>query len=239
MVKAGEERIIETDYCSVGEISRKIERIPGFSVDVQEIMDMSNLALILGTELNTSGGYETIGMKRRQRTNPYQLFKFVTCPKDGLSNTFYFVKTALSGDVEVPVINLNRNDFAGVSLEFDVAEGGNVFIQKATATPVSEVQTITVDATGGTFTVTWNGQTTTALAFNISAVNFTNAMEALSNVGVGDVVVTGGPGNAGGTTPYTLTWNSALGNVSQPTTTATLLTGGAQTAVVATTTPGV
>ena len=102
----------------------------------------------------------------------------------------------------------------------------------------SEVQTVTVDATGGTFTLTWNGTTTTALAFDISAVDFTTAMDAITD-SVGDCVVTGGPGAAGGGTPYTLTWSAGKGNVPAPTTDPALLTGGAGTATVATTTAGV
>lgn len=102
----------------------------------------------------------------------------------------------------------------------------------------AEVQTITVDATGGTFTVTWGGATTTALAFNVSAASFTAAMDVITGK-VGRVVVTGGPGAAGGGTPYTLTWAVWLGNVAAPTTNAGSLTGGAGTATVATTTAGV
>lgn len=102
----------------------------------------------------------------------------------------------------------------------------------------AEVQTVTVDATGGTFTVTWNGATTSALAFDVSAATFTTAMDAVAD-GAGNVVVTGGPGAAGGGTPYTLTWSAGRGNVPAPTTDATSLTGGAGTAVVATTAAGV
>ena len=100
---------------------------------------------------------------------------------------------------------------------------------------VPEVQTITVDATGGTFTVTHAGSTTAGLAFNVSAAAFTTAMQGLA--GPGTCVVTGGPGSSGGSTPYTLTW--PIGAAVAPTTDATSLTGGAGTAVVATTTPGV
>lgn len=102
----------------------------------------------------------------------------------------------------------------------------------------AEVQTVTVDATGGTFTVTWNGATTNALAFNVSAAEFTAEMDAIAD-GVGNVVVTGGPGSAGGGAPYTLTWAASRGNVPAPTTNAGSLTGGAGTAVVATSTAGV
>ena len=102
----------------------------------------------------------------------------------------------------------------------------------------AEVQTVTVDATGGTFTVTWNGATTSALAFNVSAADFTTAMALVAD-GAGNVTVTGGPGAAGGGTPYTLTWAAGRGNVPAPTTDASSLTGGAGTAAVATTTAGV
>lgn len=103
----------------------------------------------------------------------------------------------------------------------------------------SEVQTITVDASGGTFTITYSGQTTSALAFNITANDMQTALVALSNVAPGDVTVTGGVGASGGGTPYTLTWNAALGNVAAPTTNVGSLTGGAGTAAVVTVTPGV
>ena len=134
VIKQGDERIITTDYCEVGEISRKVNKIPWFTVDVQEILEMDNLALILWVEVqhDTTVWSEAdyLSIKNTKQTNPYQLFKFVTCPKDGNSNTFYFVKCALASDVTMPVTNLQKNDFVGVSLEFDVADSGNMFIKK-------------------------------------------------------------------------------------------------------------
>lgn len=102
----------------------------------------------------------------------------------------------------------------------------------------AEVQTVTVDATGGTFTVTHSGNTSSALAFNVSAADFTAAMDSILPTG-GQCVVTGGPGAAGGGTPYTLTWSTDAGNVAAPTTNPASLTGGAGTATVATVTAGV
>jgi hypothetical protein len=105
----------------------------------------------------------------------------------------------------------------------------------------NEVQSITVDAAGGTFTITYSGQTTTAIAYNAAASAVQSALEALSNIGVGDVSVTGGPGSAGGATPYFIEFRKTLGqtNVAAVTTGVGSLTGGAATAAVATVTPGV
>lgn len=105
---------------------------------------------------------------------------------------------------------------------------------------VNEVQSITVDGGGGTFTVTFNGQTTGALAYNITAAALKTALEALSTVGSGNTLVTGGPGSPGGATPYVITFIGARGGTNQPimTTTPSLTGGGAHTATVATVTQG-
>lgn len=98
---------------------------------------------------------------------------------------------------------------------------------------------IAVDATGGTFTITWNATTTPALAFNVSAAGMKSALVAATALGVNDVQVTGGPGNAGATTPYILEFTGDYGgqDVTAVTTTPTL-TGGASTAAVTVPTQG-
>lgn len=129
-----DERIITTDYCGVWEISRKQDKIAWFWVDIQEILEMENFALILGETLATSGTapneVETIVMKRTKETKPYHLFKFVSCPKNGKYNVYYFVKTNLSSDFNVPLVNLQQNDASYPRLEFAVAESGNHIIRK-------------------------------------------------------------------------------------------------------------
>lgn len=104
----------------------------------------------------------------------------------------------------------------------------------------SEVQRITVDATGGTFTVTFDGATTAAISATATAAAVQTALELLATINAGDVTVTGGPGSAGGGTPYILTFGGRyLGiNVPAVTTAAGSLTGGAGTAAVTTTTAG-
>lgn len=61
--------------------------------------------------------------------------------------------------------------------------------------------------TSGTFTLTFNGQTTSALAFDIVAADLKTALEGISSTGV--VTVTGGPGN---TTAFTITFTGYLAN---------------------------
>ncbi len=99
----------------------------------------------------------------------------------------------------------------------------------------SEVQTITVDATGGTFTITFDGETTAAIPEASTAAAVQTALELLSNINAGDVTVTGAAGG-----PFILTFGGQyLGaNVPAVTTNAALLTGGTATAVVATTVAG-
>jgi len=53
--------------------------------------------------------------------------------------------------------------------------------------------TITGSPTGGTFTLTYSGQTTAAIAYNATAEAVQAALEGLSNIAVGDVFTYGGP----------------------------------------------
>lgn len=101
----------------------------------------------------------------------------------------------------------------------------------------SEVQTLTLTATGGTFTVTYNGQTTapqTASASLPATAALQTALQGLSTIGAGNVLVTGTAGSS-----YVLTFAGTLAatNVNTVTVNATSLTGGTLTAT--TTTPGV
>jgi PKD repeat protein/type 1 glutamine amidotransferase len=104
----------------------------------------------------------------------------------------------------------------------------------------NETQTVrTLNATGGTWTITFDGQTTAPIAFNATAADVRAALEALDNLGAGDVAATGGPAN---TSNVSVNFRGARseGDVPQMTTDASELTGGATppTAPVATTTGG-
>lgn len=103
----------------------------------------------------------------------------------------------------------------------------------------NEVQILTPGGTisGGTWTITYNGQTTSALAYNAIASAIQAALELLSTVGVGNVVVTGGPISSG---VVTLTFQNDLGyqNINQVTVGAGSLTGTSPTLTPSTTTQG-
>jgi hypothetical protein len=93
-------------------------------------------------------------------------------------------------------------------------------------TTINDVQTLMMSGapTGGTFTMTFAGVTTSALAYNISAGSLQTALQGLSSVGSGNVTCAGGamPG-----TPITIT--SAAGFAGVPHskfTTTDSLTGG-------------
>jgi hypothetical protein len=100
--------------------------------------------------------------------------------------------------------------------------------------PTDETQVVTVSATGGTFTLALGGATTTPVAFDAGATALQAALEALPSVGTGNVAVTGGPGDAGGTKPYQVTFRGDLAgtHVGLMAADGSSLTGGAGTAGV-------
>lgn len=107
----------------------------------------------------------------------------------------------------------------------------------AAVTAVNEQQTITLNGTpsGGTFTLTFGGNTTSGLAFNAAASAIQSALQGLASIGSGNATVTG---SAGG--PWTVTFGGSLAAANQPLLTANgaSLTGGnSQSIAVTTPTP--
>jgi hypothetical protein len=114
---------------------------------------------------------------------------------------------------------------SGLALSLNEATGQYEPFASAT----SEVQSATVTGvpTGGTFTLTWQTETTAAIAYNATAAVVKAALEGLGLINPGDVVVTGVAGGS-----YTITFAGQYVGQNVPALTATAsLTGG--------TTPGV
>jgi hypothetical protein len=109
-------------------------------------------------------------------------------------------------------------------------DGTTTVFNFKTTTLTNAVETVTITGapTGGTFTLTFSGQTTAAIAYNAAASAVQSALAALSNIGVGNVSVSGAAGG-----PYTVTFTGTMAGQAQALMTAsgTGLTGG--------TTPGV
>jgi len=87
---------------------------------------------------------------------------------------------------------------------------------------VNELQLIVSNGTGGTFTITYSAQTTSALDWDSTAAEIEAALVALSNIAPGDVDVTG----AVGAWYVEFMGTLASTNVSQMTVDNTSLTGG-------------
>lgn len=124
---------------------------------------------------------------------------------------------------DTPTKRLLRLEFLGPANEIEA--GAN------------EVQTLTMTGTptGGTFTLSFGGQTTAAIAYNASAAAVQAALELLTNIGSGNVLGAGGalPG-----TPVTITFQGALAATDVPLMTANSasLTGGSTPTMTPTTT---
>lgn len=100
-----------------------------------------------------------------------------------------------------------------------------------------ELQTVTITGTptGGTYTLTYSGQTTAAIPYNATAAQVRTALEALSNIGAGNVTTAGGP-HPGTAVTVTFTGTLANTNVAQMTASSASLTGGSSPTVTVTTT---
>ena len=119
---------------------------------------------------------------------------------------------------------------------------GSDYIMQSSASGPNEVQRFgtTGAPTGGTFTLTYDTQTTTPIAYNATAATIQAALVALSNIADGDVIVTGGPtgsaalnvtfaGLLAGTDVTLLTATSSLTGGSSPGVNITVVQEGATT----------
>jgi PKD repeat protein/type 1 glutamine amidotransferase len=160
----------------------------------------------------------------------------------------------LSSEQQILRVSNNRGACCHVAGDIDFDKHNNLWLVTGDDSPAGggnsggfgpfndmktdESQTVRVNnATGGTFTLTFNGQTTAPLAFNATAAQIQAAVEGLSNVGAGNAAATGGPVN---TANVTVSFRGALSqtDVSQITADASALTGSSPAVAVATTQPG-
>jgi hypothetical protein len=89
----------------------------------------------------------------------------------------------------------------------------------------AEAWLLQIDATGGTYDLTLNGETASGIAYDASAATVQAALEGLASISAGDVTVTGTYTITLGGDYATTWWNSLTSDASN-------LTGGATTAAV-------
>jgi hypothetical protein len=111
---------------------------------------------------------------------------------------------------------------------------------RLTGSPTNEVQTLTITGTptGGTFRLSFRSVTTGTIAFSATAAAVQAALEALSTIGTGNVVCTGGPLPG---TAVVITFQGQLAGQNQPliaVNTPSFTGGTTPAATVAETTPG-
>jgi DNA-binding beta-propeller fold protein YncE/Tol biopolymer transport system component len=106
----------------------------------------------------------------------------------------------------------------------------------APLTAVNEVQSVSLTATGGVFTLSFKGEPSAPIPFNATAAEVEAALEGISSLGTGQVAVAGEPGG-----PWSVQFTGTLAGRDVPElgTDASALTGPEPGAAVATTTPGI
>jgi PKD repeat protein len=131
---------------------------------------------------------------------------------------FKFVEDAngprldMTSEQQIMRVPNNRQECCHVAGDIDFDKHGNMWLVTGDDTPAGginaggygpfndqltdEQQTVrATNATGGTFTLTFNGQTTAPIAYNATAAQIDTALEALSNVGANNIQTSGGPVN--------------------------------------------
>src|SRR3954451_18939938 len=118
----------------------------------------------------------------------------------------------LNSEQQILRVNNNRQECCHVAGDMDFDKDNNLWITTGDDTPAAgsaangsgsfeaqlldDHQTVrATNATGGTFTLTWKGQTTAAIPYNATRDQIDAALEALPNVGANNIQTSGGPVN--------------------------------------------
>lgn len=148
--------------------------------------------------------------------------------------------------VDCAPITLDADAVLAVYADGNIPSGATLALNTTTNRLVpyggssEEIQTVTVTGTptGGTYTLSFGGQTTAGIPYNATAAQVRTALEALSSIGAGNVTTAGGP-HPGTAVTVTFVGTLANTNVAQMTSNSAGLTGGTSpTATVTTTTGG-
>lgn len=114
----------------------------------------------------------------------------LTVHDEGKSVGFYSGRVTLTTP---PPRTFGKAELDGFEIELLALEP---FIPLTSFNPLVTVATVTIGGTptGGTFTLTFGGQTTAGIAYNAATSAVQSALVALSSIGAGNAVVTGSVG---------------------------------------------
>jgi hypothetical protein len=134
--------------------------------------------------------------------------------------SFAFGASVVRAAVPTVTIEPAEVGVTGAKVKGTVNPGGKYtiyrfqYVSDADFQALDAQQRLTVIATGGTYSLSFKGQTTAPIAYDASPAALQSALEALSTLAVGDVAVSGGPGSESGSTPYILDFGGALAGAS-------------------------
>jgi hypothetical protein len=116
----------------------------------------------------------------------------VEAPPDGFGSLAGLAADSTSHQLYAADAGANRIERFSFSGEFEQAWGLGVVASGPDNVPVNEHQrvVISVGVTGGTFTLSYEGEATTPTPYNASAAEVQAALEALAPIGAGNVSVT-------------------------------------------------
>lgn len=137
-----------------------------------------------------------------------------------------YIYEATAGDAstkEVQVANIEVDNAAYVELTTDIAAPAATVttVREGVTDTTSELQRIEIsgDPYLGTFAITINGNTSDAISIDATLDELTTAIEGITDIGAGNVVVTGS------ITDFTIQFAASLGNVAEATVDVANLTG--------------
>lgn len=207
---------------------RTIKTAEGLSIDftADEVRKL-NLALFWGLDLsgvtaNSTSGEWQFKKSARARVEEWSLillsvdenvagdiFQYYILPRVAVTKTG---KLPLQMDANksypITMTAYDHKEFGGYVAIGQGGLGGKSLNAAQGFAPLVKTVTITGTPTGGTFTLSFGGQTTSGIAYNATAAAVQSALVALSSVGAGNATVSG---SAGG--PYTVTFNGVTGTL--------------------------
>jgi hypothetical protein len=223
---------------------RQADAFKRFTVDITLCgVNPFLLTMISGCEVYFDSAGAVVGFKQPEGTitSKFALELWTGLSGDKIASGYMLLPYVNGGALDS--IKINGKDTIDFAIKGAYTKGGNAWgtgpYEVLDGAGTNEVQTVTVSGTptGGTFTLAFDGQISSAIQYNATLAQFQTALDGL--LGVGNGLAAGGPFPG---SPVTVTFRNQLGSADMPLMTVAnnSLTGGTSpNAAVAQTTPGV